>query len=344
MPGIFFARPIIYIEITDNMLTLATLRYTRKAYHLKNVQTHPLTMLEVINGVLFNPSTIFSILQQLLTTMTFKTSGCKAILALPGLKKAQNTPEHCIAFQAALCAAKTGLAVEQVISTSLCSTTEHSQQISLKKIPNLLQPFQVQNRLSYSLGITGSLVMLAGASFYCFEQTKTTLTQTQTLTAQIDNLKTQAISIQQLKKTREQTQYRTEQLQTATKNIQSFFDQHTSYAWLLKAISGHIPNQVILTTLELGRRKQSLEQKSHQQQNRKRDSHKKSTTQGLSTPLILKGCSYDVGQIISFNKALSSLKQLKNVRLITLRKLKSKKQGLKTPFRYSFTMQAIIRT
>lgn len=346
MGRIFFTRPTIYIEIADSMLTMATMLHTRKGYHFKSIYTQPLKMLEVVNGVIFNPSTLFSMIKQQLQVMGFTPAKCKAILALPDLKTSSNNMvQHCAALQAAMCCAKTGLTVLRVIQLSLNSSIalQGEKKKQLKNIPNLLTPFQLQTHSPRNLGIIGALLIIMGSGYYCFEQTATLYNNLHRIQLAHEQLKKEDEKTLQATLKPEDIKKKIQMTQTTIDTIQNFLAQHAPYAPFLKTISEHIPDQVILTTLELGKRKPHKSGSSVKLDRKQPASVQVQQKKCPPTSITLKGLSYDADKIIAFNQALGSLKQLRNIRLTQLKRIKSKKtfsEGEKHPFRYAFTLQA----
>ncbi|MBS1988161.1 hypothetical protein JST56_04170 [Candidatus Dependentiae bacterium] len=340
---ILFKKPSIYIEVTDATLTLAIIKHTRGKYHFKNIETLPLNKLDVINGIIFNPTTLFTSILKFIEGINHVPNKCNAIIALPILNSIHKTPPHCITLQAALCAAKTGLAVTQVIPTSLNpnSTTPISKNDPLKNIHNLLQPFQAQNKPPLAWCALGIMLLLASTALYCIEKIKGPLASLHTgnthllqLHEEIKNLSQADYKIEPVKKSMHEAQV------NITK-LQDFSRTNIEASPLLRAIIQHIPDNIILTTLELGKNKNKNSKKNLTKRNLTKQ--KKQIYLGQNFILTLKGLSCDADQIIAFNKALGSVKQLKNVRLTQLKQLKPKKIDLrrrKTNFRYEFTLQA----
>ncbi len=340
-----FKNASIYIEVTDATLTLATVRHVRGSYYFKNIQTQPLNKLDVISGIIFNPTTLFTSILNFVHSIHRVPNRCNAILALPDLNNAHKIPSHYITLQAALCAAKTGLAITQVIPTSLnpSPATPIIKNKPLKKIPNLLQAFQAQNRPPLAWCALGIMLLLTATVLYCIEQIKGPQAAIQAQATHLTNLRMDIEALQKADYKIEPIKKSMHKAQKSITKLQNFPQNNMSAAPLLQAITEHIPDSVMLTTLELGTSKNKKN---------KRVQHKKDLTQNKksiplrqSFPIMLKGLSYDADQIITFNKALGSLKQLRNVRLTHLKRLKSKKIGRKAKkplFHYAFTLQAIM--
>lgn len=349
MARIFFTRPTIYIEIADSTLTMATMLHTRRGYHLKDIYTKPLTKLEVCNGVIFNPSALFSIIMQQLQTMGFVPTKYKAIISLPDsrISTSNSMLQHCTALQAALCCAKTGLTILRVIPLSLNTSTASQDEKAkrLKNIPNLLAPFQPQTHSPRNLGIIGALLFIAGSGYYCFDQTIALNNNSHHLQLAIEQLKKSTETTHQPALKPQDIKKRIQTTQTTITTIQSFLAEHASYAPLLKTIAQHIPDQVILTTLEVGKRKPSKLERSGKSKKKQPASTSSKREKRLYSTLTLKGQSYDADKIIAFNQALGSLKQLRNIRLTQLKRVNFKKAistEKKHLFRYAFTLQTSI--
>gem|GEM_PF-3846065 len=341
-----FKKPSIYIEVTDDTLILAIMSHTRGKYCFKNIQKKPLNKLDVINGIIFNPTALFTLIITFLEDLHHKPNRCNAILALPNLNSTHTIPPHCITLQAILCAAKTGLAIIQVIPISLSpdAATSYIKHKTLKKIPNLLQPFQNQNRPPLAWWTLGMILLLTATASYCINSIKKPQADIRAYNAQLETLCTQAEKLERADLKTEPLEKNTKETHATIIKLQNFAQSNISASPILQAITQHIPDCVMLTTLELGKTKQSQTKRIKSKKRTSLTKNKSSHIQQRSFPLIMKGLSYNADQIITFNQGLGSLKQLRNVKLTHLKRLKSKKLNSKTkksPFHYAFTLQAI---
>lgn len=342
---ILFKKPSIYIEVTDAALTLATIKHTRGKYCFKNIQSQPLNKLDVIDGIIFNQTALFTSILKFVHSINLTPTKCTAILALPSLSNTGNIPPHCATLQAALCAAKTGLAITQVIPNSLNpnTITPIIKNKPLKKLPNLLQPFLRQNKPPLAWWATGTILLLASTALYCIDQVKNQQRRLHARATEREELRSRAHRLEDAHAKIDLIEKSTNEALASIASLKNFSSSNIGASPLLQAVTEHIPNRVVLTTLELGRNKNK---------NRKRipitknlNSLKNQRPQVLL--LTLKGLSYNADEIITFNKALGSVKQLKNVRLTELKQLKLNKidrKAKKTRFRYGFTLQASVRS
>lgn len=335
---ILFKKPSIYIEVTDATLTLAIIKHTRGKYYFKNIQSQPLNKLDVIDGIIFNQTTLFTSILKFVHSINLTPTKCTAILALPSLSNTGNIPPHCATLQAALCAAKTGLAITQVIPSSLNPAPIITNK-PLKKLPNLLQPFLRQNKPPLVWWAIGTILLLASTTLYCIDQIKNQQRTLHTRATESEELRSRARKLEDAHAKIDLIEKSTNEALASITSLKNFSRSNIAASPLLQAITEHIPDRVVLTTLELGRNKNK---------NRKRilitknlNSLKNQRPQVLV--LILKGLSYNADEIITFNKSLGSVKQLKNVRLTELKQLKLNKidrKAKKARFRYGFTLQA----
>lgn len=340
----FSAKQTIYIEITDTTLTLATMHHKEENYLFKNIYTQPLQILEVVRGIIFNPTTIYSRLNHSIKALELVATHCNAIIALPTIDQTDEQSTHCTALQATLCAIKTGLTVLQVVSISLYSpdTGQYYNRKALCKLPNLLQPFQPPPEPRRTMVFTGAFFLIAATAFYCFQKTQKLRATSNTMLIKNNQLKAQAASLQQSLKKPDQKKNMNQATEETMAIIENFLSKHRSYAAVLKTIVDQIPDTVILTKLKMGKYKQDIGNKPNAT-TKKSHLNKKLPHKRHIVPLVLQGLACDAPQIILFNKLLGHVKELKNVQLTQLQQLKSTKLSKKTTrpaLRYSFTLQA----
>jgi len=138
---------LIYIEIQNNFLFLSHLISKQNKFVLKNNIEINLDKLDFIDGILYNPSQIYTHVKSFLKPNNLKNP--KAIICLPNLKNSHNLKDSnnleqkLKSLQMALCLSKTGLIIETIISNSILKKEEAVM------IPPFFYKSHIKNQLNF---------------------------------------------------------------------------------------------------------------------------------------------------------------------------------------------------
>lgn len=347
MPENILGYSTIYIEITDKQIAVGILQKKNKYYRLENIEYEVLKNLEVINGIIFNQISLFSLINNAISK--FKTKKpCKAIVSFPrNNDQIDRYPEEGRILQAALCIAKTGVAVERVINESLLQRLDSPiHQRSILSIPNLLQPYIENKEKSVPTIFIASIIFLIIIGMYCFQKNVQTKKINNNLKNDLNCLEQQLSKIIINKDSINEEQKKISDFESAIFSIEDLVKTNTSYAPILKVISDQIPEQVILTSLKIGRKNNIKPITPTPKQNQKLNKQK--IVKDYSMPISIKGLSPNPDLVISFNKSLNNSGLFKKTRITSLSKNKPSKEKFKKAgsqkkyINYSFIINATI--
>jgi Tfp pilus assembly protein PilN len=338
---------VISVEFQDTQLILSTLQLTHKKFKIITQQHIPLTNLEVASGIIFNQSNIASFIKEFMHNHNL--ARCKAYIFAPSTAK-NSIPEAFLTLQKTLCVAKTGACVERVSSSSLemhlqaiAPATQGLRSLfySGNNLLTILEPPKTTLPKIILLSVF-SLFIVGSTLGYCYQQN--IAKQITTITNANSSLTTslQALSCKQ--KDLDEVHISNASTQKAISKFKNIRTMQPYPFQLLSVISQTIPQQTVLTSLNVGQEGNQISKKTLPEENKPQ---KLNQPLNKKLPIMLHGKTKEAHEITSFIDALTNQPFLKKVSLVSINKIKHQKtkslskKKRKSSFCYLFQVSAL---
>ncbi len=310
---------LIYIELTNNYLFLSKLKNKKNRYLITNSKTTQLTNLETNNEALFNLSAIYTHIKNFLSLNNLKKP--TTIFCSPTLNQQKENNQKLNTLQIALCLNKAGLKIQKIIGQSILLKGEQMRFLNFfykKDIDKQLNFFNSQKTKPSKSPF--KWLLLSSIAFFYLLMILTSVHSDKKI--KLNQLQSQNLEISKQNKILEEkskelhnTIKANNKIKEKIEKIQRTKTQTNNPVNTLFFIADHMPKNSWLTNINIPQ----------------------------SNNIELEGITKNEIEVTKFIKNLSLSPELKNIKLIKIKKGLNKKK--KNPlYKFKISAQCKIQT